>query len=178
MKRLIIIAVGLALVVGIVVGGIGGNPFGGTAQRTSAAGETGGGCYTNWSNNTCAAGYTAVQTGVWVVVGLENSQGLAGPVCANPTSWTWNASYKLNAIGDFWRVSPYSHNINAEPCAICCATGASVVGGVAESPAVAGPMDTSGMGRATYAVLVGATAGVLAFAVLGTLAAKRRGVQQ
>jgi hypothetical protein len=34
------------------------------------------------------------------------------------------------------------------------------------------------MGSGTYAVLVGAVSGVLAFAVLGTLAAKRRGVQQ
>jgi hypothetical protein len=33
------------------------------------------------------------------------------------------------------------------------------------------------MGGGTYAVL-GAVGGVLAFAVLGTLAAKRRGVQQ
>ena len=52
------------------------------------------------------------------------------------------------------------------------------VGGIAEFPAVAGPAGTSGMGSGTYAVLAGGAAGVLAFAVLGTLAVKRRGVQQ
>ena len=51
------------------------------------------------------------------------------------------------------------------------------VGGIAEAPVVAGT-GASGMGSGTYAVLVGAVSGVLAFAVLGTLAAKRRGVQQ
>ena len=47
------------------------------------------------------------------------------------------------------------------------------VGGIAELPAVAGPSGTSGMGSATYAVLAGAAAGVLAFAVLATLSVKR-----
>jgi Zn-dependent M28 family amino/carboxypeptidase len=51
------------------------------------------------------------------------------------------------------------------------------VGGIAEPPDLAST-GASGMGSGTYAVLVGAAAGVLAFAVLGTLAAKRRGVQQ
>jgi hypothetical protein len=47
------------------------------------------------------------------------------------------------------------------------------VGGIAELPAVAGPSGTSGMGSATYAVLAGAAAAVLAFAVLATLSVKR-----
>ena len=47
------------------------------------------------------------------------------------------------------------------------------VGGIAELPALAGT-GGSGMGGATYAVLAGAAAGVLAFAVLATLSVKRR----
>jgi len=50
------------------------------------------------------------------------------------------------------------------------------VGGIAEPPDLA-TRAGAGMGGGTYAVL-GAVGGVLAFAVLGTLAAKRRGVQQ
>jgi hypothetical protein len=46
------------------------------------------------------------------------------------------------------------------------------VGGFAELPAVA-ETGASGMGGATYAVLAGAAAGVLAFAVLATLAVRR-----
>jgi hypothetical protein len=50
------------------------------------------------------------------------------------------------------------------------------VGGIAELPAIAGK-GASGMGGATYAVLAGAAAGVLAFAVLATLSVKRRRVK-
>jgi hypothetical protein len=50
------------------------------------------------------------------------------------------------------------------------------VGGIAELPDVAGT-GTSGMGGTTYAVLAGAAAGVLAFAVLATLSVKKRGVR-
>jgi len=53
----------------------------------------------------------------------------------------------------------------------------SPVGGIAELPALAGPPGGSGGGSATYAVLAGAAAGVLAFAVLATLSVKRRGVR-
>ena len=51
------------------------------------------------------------------------------------------------------------------------------VGGIAELPAVAGTGGGSGMGGATYAVLAGAAAGVLAFAVLAGLSVKRRRVR-
>jgi hypothetical protein len=43
--------------------------------------------------------------------------------------------------------------------------------------ALAASAGTSGMGGTTYAVLAGAAAGVLAFAVLATLSVKRRGVK-
>lgn len=54
---------------------------------------------------------------------------------------------------------------------IDCAPAA--VGGIAELPALAGPPGGSGMGGATHAVLAGAAAGVLAFAVLATLLVRR-----
>jgi hypothetical protein len=46
------------------------------------------------------------------------------------------------------------------------------VGGIAELPAVAGT-GAPGMGGATYAVMAGAAAGVLAFAVLASLSVRR-----
>jgi hypothetical protein len=77
------------------------------------------------------------------------------------------------------RVSNNSHTIGTDVTAwIWCATSPSyAVGGIAELPALAGPAGGSGMGRATYAVLAGAAAGVLAFAVLATLSVKRWGVR-
>jgi len=54
----------------------------------------------------------------------------------------------------------------------CAATTA--VGGIAELPPLASAPDGSGMGGATYAVLAGAAAGVLAFAVLATLSVRKR----
>ena len=57
------------------------------------------------------------------------------------------------------------------------------VGGIAELPDVTGGRldsdgtSSGGMGSATYAVLAGAAAGVLAFAVLATLSVKRRRVR-
>ena len=53
------------------------------------------------------------------------------------------------------------------------ATGPSVVGGIAELPPLASAPGGAGMGGTTYAVLAGAAAGVLAFAVLATLSVKR-----
>jgi len=58
----------------------------------------------------------------------------------------------------------------------CTTSPSYAVGGFAELPPLAGPAGGSGMGGTTYAVLAGAAAGVLAFAVLATLAVKRRGV--
>jgi hypothetical protein len=179
MKRLIIAAVGLALVVGMVVGAIVGNLFGASAQRTSAAAVTGSGCYTNWNSADCTPGWTAVSTGVWTLVGSAEMNQLTALICAQ-------AKPEDSIFGEFY---PYSdstnfrvhdealgHVIDHEPCAICCASGSFAVGGIAELPALAGAPGTgaSGMGGATYAVLAGAAAGVLAFAVLAALSVKRR----
>jgi len=166
MKRLVIAPAGLALVVGILVGVIVGNLFGASAQRTSAAAVTGSGCYTNWNSADCAPGWTAVSTGEWTVLTAWSSGNV---VCASPkeqaaSSQTFESS----------TVNGYSHSVSHEPCAICCGAATYAVGGFAELPALAGPAGGSGMGRATYAVLAGAAAGVLAFAVLATLSVKRR----
>jgi len=176
MKRLAIAAVGLALVVGIVVGGMVNNLFGASAPRTSAASASGTGCYTNWNSADCAAGYTPVSTGEWTGVWV-NASGVPGTgtlICAAPktvdypeynmgfVSWNKGGEFGLHVVSD-------------EPCAICCGTATYAVGGFAELPALAGApgTGTSGMGGATYAVLAGAAAGVLAFAVLATLSVKR-----
>jgi len=176
MKRLIIAAVGLALVVGIVVGGVVGNLFGATAQRTSAAAVTGSGCYTNWNSADCAPGFTAVSTGTWTVLSFSAPFSAAGPICAGPKALDYLIGIGPQLISTSASlVNQNAHTVYDEPCAICCATGSpSAVGGIAELPALAGPAGGSGMGRATYAVLAGAAAGVLAFAVLATLSVKRR----
>ena len=173
MKQLIIAAVGLALVVGIIVGGMVGNPFGASAQRTSAAAVTGSGCYTNWNDATCAPGFTAVSTGVWTAAGLN--QGPGGLICAEakPSGLYSSAPF----LSKTYSPDGMAHEVANEPCAICCATGSpSAVGGIAQLPAVAGApgASASGMGGATYAVLAGAAAGVLAFVVLATLSLRRR----
>jgi hypothetical protein len=178
-RRLGIVAVGLALVVGVVVGGVVGNPFGASAPRTSAAAVTGSGCYTNWNSADCAAGYEAVSAGEWTAIEILDASGpVVGSafICAAPKSLNV-ASGGVYADSDTSLQEDGFHRTNHEPCAICCATGPSVVGGIAELPAVAGSNGTSGMGSATYAVLAGAAAGVLAFVVLATLALKRRGVR-
>jgi len=172
MRRLGIVTVGVALVVGIVVGSIVGNLFGATAQRTSAAAATGSGCYTNWNDSTCAAGWTPVSVGEWHAMIMGESSHFASAVVCASHKEEIESTTPFNSTTAFGWVHPVSH----EPCAICCATGPSVVGGFAEFPAVAGT-DGSGMGGATYAVLAGAAAGVLAFAVLATLTVKRRGVR-
>ena len=180
MRRLGIVAVGLALVVGIVVGSIVGNLFGAIAPRTSAAAVTGSGCYTNWNDDTCAPGFTPVSTGMWTAVVIYDSSGPpphsgATMICAAAKSLF--AGGQNTAWSDTTPADDGRHYVDSEPCAICCGTGPSVVGGFAELPALAGPAGTSGMGGATYAVLAGAAAGVLAFAVLATLSVKKRGVR-
>jgi hypothetical protein len=92
----------------------------------------------------------------------------AGYACLVTISGTTNAHVAdCDGSGDY-------------PTKVCCAAQAAPpVGGIAELPAVGGAPGTgaSGMGGATYAVLAGAAAGVLAFAVLATLSVKRRGVR-
>ena len=171
MRRLGIVVVGLALVVGIVVGVIVGNLFGASAPRTSAAAVTGSGCYTNWNSADCAPGWTAVSVGEWTAVTASYAtSGVSGSIlCASPKADEETLSHTFVSNSANQRFHIVSH----EPCAICCGTATYAVGGFAELPALAGPAGTSGMGGTTYAVLAGAAAGVLAFAVLATLSVKR-----
>jgi hypothetical protein len=173
MRRLGIVAVGLALVVGIVVGSIVGNLFGASAQHTSAAAVTGTGCYTNWNSADCAPGWTAVSTGVWTVV-FSDAQNNLVLICAQAKPEDGMVGTTPRSDTNF--EPPFGHVIDDEPCAICCGTASYAVGGFAEFPALAGT-GGSGMGGATYAVLAGAAAGVLAFAVLATLSVKKWGVR-
>lgn len=179
MKALMLAAVGLALVMGIIVGGIVGDLFGASAQPTSAAAATGGACYTNWNSADCAAGYTAVETGVWTGVGWGYGPNPGHElVCATKRTPEHDLDWSFNADTDGAdSASTTSGSVVSDwPCAICCATGPSVVGGIAEPPAAASVpgAGTSGIGSGTYAVLAGAAAGVLSFLVLTTLYARRR----
>ncbi len=189
MKRLIIAAVGLAL--GVALAGflliaratvhqeaalaqvptVTATPF---HTPTPTPVPVGSGCYTNWNSADCAPGWTAVSVGEWTQIVMSSG---AAFICAAPKEATSADNHPFASSTD----SLNRHFVLHEPCAICCGADAagspSVVGGIAEHPAVVA-MGTSGTGSSTYAVLVGAAAGVLAFAVLGILTAKRRGGQQ
>ena len=89
--------------------------------------------------------------------------------------------FTLHPTSYDWQFVPVSGGTFTDSGSEACRTsGPGPVGGIAELPPLAsapGASDTSGMGGATYAVLAGAAAGVLAFAVLATLSVKRRGVR-
>lgn len=198
MKRLIIAAAGLALVGGIIIGGMVANrwaPIGHAQQPTPTPPVTvtatpatptvtpvpiGSGCYTNWNSATCATGWTAVATGEWTVIVAEAPSGPptgAGVICAVPKVEN-DLGLHVQEHSDTDSGLAGSHAIQHEPCAICCGAVAgspSVIGGVAEAPDLAA--GAGGMGGGGY-TLIGALGGVLAITVAGTMAAKRRGVQQ
>ncbi len=162
MKRLIIAAVGLALVGGIIICSIVGNPFGrsrsanaqeptptpngATATAIAAATATalaptntpvpvGSGCYTNWNSASCATGWTAVATGEWTVI---IGEGLSGPptgaavICAAPKVENVPADAVYGYSDTASGSSNGSHLIQHEPCAICCGSNS------AGSPSVVG----------------------------------------
>jgi len=205
MRRLGIVTVGLALVVGIVVGGIVGNPFDGRASATTAAvggrlielgTQTVGPGESYLSPMVQAADCAQMDLMAWSPTEppLERldmdylytspdgtTRIMADGLMQNGTSAAGEATVS-KAVSGPW---PYvQFDVTTEPpdttaditAWIWCATSPSyAVGGIAELPALAGT-DGSGMGGATYAVLAGAAAGVLAFAVLATLSVKRRRV--
>jgi len=202
MKRLIITAVGLALVGGIIIGGVVGNLWAPIAHAQTATPTVtatpgtptatptprpvlGSGCYTNWNSASCATGWTAVSVGEWTAVFAMNTNTGGGPaamVCAAPKAEnsSFGLVYFLSDTEHNNQETNQVHLVNHDPCAICCGAAAagspSVIGGIAEPPDLAAATGTgaSGMGSGTYAVLVGG----LAFAVMGILAVKRRGVQR
>jgi len=207
MRRLGIVAVGLALLVGIVVGGVVGNPFGRSASASTAAvggriielgtiqvPPQGDAEYSMVDVRDCAYLYAMFRAsdylsdgGIVLSTFRTSPDGStpvgAAAVSAVPVGYPGHST----ASAGFEAQPPYvqpvvqngSHTITTDITGwLWCATSPSyAVGGIAELPALAGPAGTSGMGSATYAVLAGAAAGVLAFAVLATLSVKKRGVK-
>jgi hypothetical protein len=204
MKRLIIAAVGLALVVGIVVGGMVANPFGRSAPA-SAAGVGG--------RIISLGTLTAVPTSAVVdypmvdvqdcaeitVMAQGSTDGIFGwaPWYISPdgtkriTGSVWTNSVQGNVDGlltasatvegRYEYIQPRVQNgvVDVQDITLWlwCATSPSyAVGGIAELPPLASVPGGSGVSGTTYAVLAGAAAGVLAFAVLATLSVKRRRV--
>jgi hypothetical protein len=117
MKRFMVPAVGLALVVGFIIGGIVINPFDGTAS--AAPPDKGGGvCYTNWNDDTCAPGWTAVSTGLWTWYQRTPTEGspLLCVRALDPDAATFDVGLWVDQyIGDGQAALP--QNL---PCAICC----------------------------------------------------------
>jgi len=140
-----------------------------SVAASPTAASTGGGCYTNWSANTCAAGYTAVDTGVWYVIGMTGPEARDGIqlICAAPKD------EEDTAQPDFWadRRAGHSgsHEIVDEPCAICCASGGAVVGGIGQLPNVAGTGDPLPRNQ----IIIAAVTALVAFGAGGWYAKRR-----
>ncbi len=80
----------------------------------AAAGS--GACYTNWSGNTCAAGWTAVYTGVWDSVSYANGSYLMCGPDLTPNAFDGDFSVQVDDyFGDNARRYPQN-----DPCAVCC----------------------------------------------------------
>ena len=139
-----------------------------SAVASPAAAATGGGCYTNWNGNGCAAGYTAVTTGEWTTVWTAVGGSVPGGdiICAAPKTADQTDNYpRATTAGDA------THVINHEPCAIFCASVTSSVGGIGELPSIAGIGGSPSYNYAIAAVL--AFVAVVAFAAGGWYARRR-----
>jgi len=79
---------------------------------------SGGVCYTNFGQNTCATGFTAVLTGWTTAYYMLNSYGEWGTVVCSPISHDAVSSASELLVGR--RNPSYFSNINNETCAICC----------------------------------------------------------
>lgn len=133
-----------------------------------AAATTGGGCYTNWNGNTCAEGYTAVETGVWTAVAMGSVDiGGTSLICAAKQPLDRVANYMFYAETSI--VEDHSHDVDDEPCAICCAVTTTAVGGIGQLPDVAG----TGDGLARNHVIMAAVSAAIAFGA-GAFYARRR----
>jgi len=147
-----------------------------SAVASPVAATTGGGCYTNWNANTCAAGYTAVETGEWTTVVAYLGGDMYGYppggdafICASPKLEGESHSYAIVSDADS---GGSSHKVSHEPCAICCASGGAAVGGIGELPPMAGIGGSPSHNYAVAATL--ALVAVVAFAAGGWYARQRR----
>jgi len=145
-----------------------------SAVASPAAATTGGGCYTNWNVDTCAAGYTAVETGQWTAIGWWSTQGNQTWVplefiCASPK--LFDVSMSPQFFSDTRSGSGDSHDIMSEPCATCCASGGATVGGIGELPNVAG----TGGALPRNGIIIAAVTAMIAFGAGGWYARRRWG---
>ena len=74
-------------------------------------------CYTNWNDITCASGWTAVSTGVWTVVWIENTPISGGLICAADRAHDGNFNVPVAATRPS---APTGYWVDSEPCAVCC----------------------------------------------------------
>jgi len=142
-----------------------------------AAATTGGACYTNWNGNTCAAGYTAVQTGEWTGAlfwtehpSREEAMTGGSVICADKAEDAAGLSFGFIAdTANWWSAENEVHSVSHEPCAICCAVSAGAVGGIGELPDVAGTGDT----LPRNPIIIAAVTGMIAFGAGAWYARKR-----
>jgi hypothetical protein len=131
-----------------------------STAASPAAATNGGGCYTNWNADTCAAGYAAVETGLWTSISL------GGVICASEPTQSISGDREFHA--NISHTDNLLAQVNSQPCAICCASGAAV-GGIGELPDVAG----TGDGLARNRVIMAAVSAAIAFGA-GAFYARRR----
>jgi len=144
-----------------------------------AAASTGGACYTNWNGNTCASGYTAVETGEWTGAlfwtehpSREEAMTGGSVICAEKTEDAAGLSFGFIAdTANYWSTENEVHSVSHEPCAICCPSGAAV-GGIGELPDVA----ATGNGLPRNPIIMAAVTGAIAFGA-GAWYARRRWVR-
>jgi len=145
-----------------------------SAVASPAAATTGGGCYTNWNADTCASGYTAVETGVWTdVMGGTGTVSEGAVVCASKHTLDIDLGWYLNADTDGGDMSsaPDGSVVRDWPCAICCASGGAAVGGVGQLPNVAGTGDPLPRNQ----IIIAAVTAMIAFGAGGWYARRRWG---
>jgi len=150
-----------------------------SATASPAAAVTGSGCYTNWNGNTCASGYTAVETGEWTGAlfwtehpSREEAMAGGSVICADKVEGAAGLSFGFIAdMANLWSVENEVHSVNHEPCATCCAITTTAVGGTAELPPIAGIAGSPTYNYAVAAVL--AFVAVVAFAAGGWYARRR-----
>jgi len=148
-----------------------------SVAASPTAATTGGGCYTNWNADTCAAGYTAVETGEWTgalfwtehPMRVEAMTG-GSVICADKAEDAAGLSFGFIAdTANLWSTENEVHSVSHEPCAICCASGGAAVGGIGELPNVAGTGDPLPRNQ----IIIGAVTAMLAFGAGGWYARKR-----
>jgi len=139
-----------------------------SVAASPTAASTGGGCYTNWNADTCAAGYTAVETGVWT--SLETQGGGGGTICAAEKEQNQNLDVPLFAFTRFdLSTNADVHYVKLDPCAICCASGGATVGGMGQLPDVAGTGDPLPRSQ----IIIAAVTAMIAFGAGGWYARRR-----